>query len=121
MLDKPILFLATTDTSRARDFFENTLQLTCLGDEPWALSFQVGDNVLRIQKVDKVEPPPYTALGWQVDDIERVVSELAGRNVAFEHYDQLPQDEHGIMTIPNQARIAWFKDPDGHTLSLTES
>lgn len=121
IFSKPILFLATSDTDRARDFYENTLQLPCLGDQQWALSFQVGDNILRIQKVDQVAAPPYTALGWQVEDIEKAVAELTSRDVSFEHYPGMPQDEHGIMTIPGQAKIAWFKDPDGHTLSLTES
>lgn len=119
--NQPILFLATSDAERARDFYENTLQLQCLGDELWALSFKVGNNILRLQKVGEVVAAPYTALGWQVEDIEKAVDELAGRNVRFEHYQGMPQDERGIMSIPGQAKIAWFKDPDGHTLSLTQS
>ncbi len=121
LLSKPIFMLATANPDQARDFYENTLQLPCLGDQFWALSFQLGDNILRIQKVEQVVAPPYTALGWEVDDIEKTIHELQERNVVFEQYEQIPQDELGIMTIPGQAKVAWFKDPDGHTLSLTES
>lgn len=120
-LSKPILMLATTNPEKAKDFYENTLQFTCIGDEPWALLFQVGDCLLFIQKVTEVTAPAYTALGWQVDNIEETIDELSSRNVTFEHYEQVPQNDLGIMIIPGQAKVAWFKDPDGHTLSLTES
>lgn len=119
-LAKPVIFLATTDAARARDFYETVLGFRCLGDEPWALRFLVGSTVLNIQKVQQVVIGPYTQLGWTVDDIVRTVAALKERGIAFEKYEQLPQDEHGIMSMPGQAKIAWFKDPDGHTLSLTQ-
>jgi predicted enzyme related to lactoylglutathione lyase len=64
---------------------------------------------------------PYTVLGWTVADIEAAVDELAGRGVTFNRYDGMGQDDRGIWTAPGGARIAWFKDPDGNTLSVSQN
>ena len=76
--------------------------------------------MLRIQKVNKVKPHGYTVLGWEVPDINRAVSELGKRGVKFARYEGMHQDENGIWTAPGKAKIAWFTDPDGNILSLTE-
>lgn len=119
-LGKPVLFLATTDGARARHFYESVLGFRCIGDEQWALRFVVGSTVLNVQKVQQVVAGPYTQLGWVVDDIVQTVAALRQRGVTFERYEQMPQDEDGIMNMYGQAKVAWFKDPDGHTLSLTQ-
>jgi catechol 2,3-dioxygenase-like lactoylglutathione lyase family enzyme len=119
-LDTPILFLATADAVRARAFYESTLGLACVADEPFALVFQVGRSMLRIQKVSEVHAPPYTALGWAVADIRETVRALNGSGVAFERFDGMDQDANGIWKSPSGASIAWFRDPDGHLLSLTQ-
>jgi catechol 2,3-dioxygenase-like lactoylglutathione lyase family enzyme len=116
----PIAFVATAKPDEARAFYERTLGLDFVADEPFALVFDLGSIMLRIQKVDTLTPPPQTSLGWEVADIGAAVTMLAERGVAFEHFDFLPQDERGIWTTPSGARIAWFKDPDGNTLSLTQ-
>ena len=59
-------------------------------------------------------------LGWTVGDIHAMITDLAGRGVAFERFDGLEQDEAGVWTAPGGARIAWFRDPDGNVLSLTQ-
>jgi hypothetical protein len=63
---------------------------------------------------------PYTVLGWQVTDIAAAARELQGVGVKFERYAGMSQDELCIWTSPSGARIAWFKDPDGNVLSITE-
>jgi len=76
--------------------------------------------MLRIQKVEQLTPAQHTVLGWGVADIHATVKGLAGKGVAFERYGFLPQDDSGVWTSPVGAKIAWFKDPDGNTLSLTQ-
>lgn len=76
--------------------------------------------MLRIQKVDQVNPHGYTALGWKVSNIQKEVSKLSKRGVKFVRYEGMHQDENGIWTAPSKAKIAWFTDPDGNILSLTE-
>ena len=118
-LDKPILFLATANAERSRVFYEQVLGLSFIADEPPALVFQVGHSMLRIQKVERVHKAPYTALGWAVPDIRRTVRDLRAVGVVFRRYEGLTQDDDAIWHAPSGAWVAWFQDPDGHTLSLT--
>jgi len=119
-LDKPVLFLATTDPGRSRTFYEQTVGLAFVADEPPALVFRIGDSMLRIQKVDRVHAAPYTALGWAVPDIRRIVQQLSSAGVRFERYEGMGQDGEGIWRSPAGALVAWFRDPDGNVLSLTQ-
>lgn len=113
-------FVATADAERSRKFYEKTLGLKLVSDEEYAVVFDTNGTTLRIQKVQTVEPNSYTALGWHVPDIEAMVDELVGRGVVFEMFDGFGQDPRGIVTFPNGARVAWFKDPDGNILSLDQ-
>src|SRR6059058_4849072 len=102
-LDNPILFLATANAERSRDFYERVLGLTFVADEPPALVFRVGDLMLRIQKVEAVRKAAYTALGWTVKDIRKTVSKLRAAGVAFQRYEGLSQDDDHIWRSPSGA------------------
>jgi catechol 2,3-dioxygenase-like lactoylglutathione lyase family enzyme len=117
---KLISFLATRDGTRARRFYESTLGLRVISDDDFALALDAGGTMLRIQKVAAFTSQPFTALGWEVADIAAVAAELRRRGVELERYAGLDQDAAGVWHAPSGARIAWFKDPDGNTLSLTE-
>ena len=119
-LNNPVVFLATTNAGQAREFYERALGLTFVADEPPALVFKVGDRMLRIQKVDRVVAAPYTALGWEVLDIRQTVRDLRSAGITFQRYEGMNQDDDGIWQSPGGALIAWFQDPDGHVLSLTQ-
>ena len=119
-LDKPILFLATANAERSRDFYQRVLGLDFVADEPPAMVFQVGHSMLRIQKVERVQAAPYTALGWAVLDIRQTVQHLRAAGVEFQRYEGMNQDADGIWPAPSGALVAWFRDPDGHVLSLTQ-
>ena len=113
-------FVATADPAKARDFYENILGLEFVSDEPYALVFNANGTTLRIQKVREVLVAPYTEIGWHVKDISSVVTKLKERGVDFVIVEGFGQDELGIVTFPGGAKVAWFKDPDGNTLSLDE-
>lgn len=113
-------FVATADPARAREFYENVLGLEFVRDEPYAVVFNANGTTLRIQKVGEVDPAPYTALGWHVKDIESVIMQLRDRGVDFLMFEGFGQNELGVVTFPGGAKVAWFKDPDGNTLSLDE-
>jgi catechol 2,3-dioxygenase-like lactoylglutathione lyase family enzyme len=119
-LDNPIVFLATANAERSRVFYERVLGLEFVADEQPALVFKVGDRMLRIQKVDRVLAAPYTALGWAVSDIRQTVRDLHSAGITFQRYEGMVQDGDGIWQAPSGAMIAWFQDPDGHVLSLTQ-
>ena len=122
MLNKsrPITFIATCKATRAREFYEHILGLDFISDDQFALVFESNGIMLRIQKVNRVNPHEYTSLGWEVADIAREVNELAKRGVKFLRYEGMDQDADGIWTASSKAKIAWFADPDGNILSLTE-
>jgi catechol 2,3-dioxygenase-like lactoylglutathione lyase family enzyme len=115
-----IAFVATADPAHAREFYENFLGLRFVADEPFALVFDAHGIMLRIAKVREVTVVPFTVLGWKVPNIEAAVTELNARGVRFQRYGGMPQDEFGVWVSPSGAKIAWFKDPDGNTLSLTQ-
>ncbi len=113
-------FVATTKADQARAFYERTLGLRLLADDSFALVFDANGVTLRVAKVQSLEPAAHTVLGWQVDDVAATVAALSAKGIVFERYPGLPQDDTGVWTSPGGARIAWFKDPDGNVLSLTQ-
>jgi catechol 2,3-dioxygenase-like lactoylglutathione lyase family enzyme len=117
---KLVAFAATTSAARARRFYRDTLGLKLVDDNQFALVFDANGTMLRVQLVEEVVSPPYTVLGWEVQDIEATVATLKKAGVKFQKYPGMDQDRAGIWTSPSGARIAWFKDPDGNTLSVTE-
>ena len=115
-----IAFIATTQPEQARVFYSEVLELPLMEDTPFALVFDAHGTMLRIQKVQTLIPAGHTVLGWRVIDIHEVVEMLLKRGIIFNRYPGLSQNEQGIWTTPDGNKIAWFTDPDGNTLSLTE-
>ncbi|HEV7732392.1 MAG TPA: VOC family protein [Candidatus Binatia bacterium] len=115
-----VAFVATTRPDEARKFYGGTLGLPIVGDDPAALRFDVHGVTLRVSKVQALTPAAHTVLGWKVTDIRAQVVALTAKGVAFERYGGMHQDQHGVWASPSGARVAWFKDPDGNLLSLTQ-
>jgi catechol 2,3-dioxygenase-like lactoylglutathione lyase family enzyme len=114
-----IAFLPSTDLDRSRRFFADLLGLPLVEVTPFACVLRVGSTMVRVTKVDRLRPQPFTVFGLEVPDIRAAVMRLAGAGVAFLRYDGMGQDADGIWTTPNGDQVAWFQDPDGNTLSLT--
>lgn len=117
---KLIGFAPIRDAARARAFYEGVLGLRFVSDDPFALVLDAGGRMLRLVKMKDFTPAPFTVLGWEAPGIEAVVSALGKRGVVFERFGFFQQDELGIWTAPNGDRVAWFKDPDGNTLSVSQ-
>lgn len=117
---KPILFVTTADAERARAFYEGVLGLRVTSEDDYALVLDSNGTMIRVTKMKAVTPPGHTVLGWEVSDISAEVSALRERGVTFEQYGFPGQDDAAIWTAPGGARIAWFKDPDGNVLSMTQ-
>lgn len=123
MLDgsRIVAFAATADAEKARPFYQETLGLTLVADDQFALVFDANGVTLRVSKVREIAPAPYTILGWHVADIRASMAELTERGVVFQIYDGFGQDATGVMTFPGGTMVAWFLDPDGNNLSLTQT
>jgi catechol 2,3-dioxygenase-like lactoylglutathione lyase family enzyme len=115
-----VAFVATTDVDRARRFYGEVLGLKLLEEGPFACVYDANGTQLRVTPVDRVDPPPYTVLGWAVDAIENTVKALGSAGVEMQQFGGMGQDPLGIWTAPGGDRVAWFKDPDGHTLSVSQ-
>ena len=115
-----IAFVSTADTRRALSFYRDTLRLRLVSETPFALVFDVMGTMLRVAIAETVSPAPYTVLGWQVADIAATVDDLTAQAVVFMRYEGMDQDARGIWNAPAGGRIAWFHDPDGNVLSLTQ-
>ena len=117
-----IAFAPTTDPAKARAFYEGVLGLRLVADEkPFALVFDANGTMLRVTTVRELKAQPFTILGWRVPDIESTIDKLAAAGVEFLRFQGMNDaDPRGIWNSPGGARIAWFKDPDGNTISLTQ-
>jgi catechol 2,3-dioxygenase-like lactoylglutathione lyase family enzyme len=113
-------FLGTARPAEARAFYEGTLGLEVLEQTDASIVLDAGATRLRLSVVGELVPMGFTVAGWEVADITQAVGELCERGVAFRRYEGMDQDELGIWTAPGGGRVAWFCDPDGNTLSLTE-
>jgi catechol 2,3-dioxygenase-like lactoylglutathione lyase family enzyme len=117
---KIVGFVPVTNATKAREFYEGILGLRFVKDDGFALVFDANGIMIRAAKMNEVKPAQFTILGWQVTEIENVVRDLKAKGVPFEIFNFLKQDDLAIWTAPSGDKIAWFKDPDGNVLSLSQ-
>ena len=117
---RAMAFVPATDLGRARDFYEGVLGLEVLDVSGFACVFRAGGATLRVALVDQLSPQPFTVFGWAVGAISETMAGLAAHGVEFLRYEGMDQDPAGVWITPGGDRIAWFRDPDGNVLSLTQ-
>lgn len=115
-----VAFVAATDLDRARLFYQRKLGFTVTEQTGFACVFDANGTMLRVTVVPDVARAAYTVLGWRVADIAATIQELTSQGVVFIRYDGMEQDESGVWTTPGGDKVAWFSDPDGNVLSLTQ-
>jgi catechol 2,3-dioxygenase-like lactoylglutathione lyase family enzyme len=121
-LTRMIGFLITNDADKAKAFYRDVLGFSVLSEDDYAVAFDANGTMLRVNKGREFKPAQGTVLGWEVDDIHAAIGELAPRGVHFEQFGLpfMQQDDLGVWTPPNGDRVAWFKDPDGNVLSISQ-
>lgn len=118
---KIVAFLPTTDFDKARAFYEGVLGLRFVHNDGFAMVLDANGTMIRVSKVGPdFKPAVFTILGWQVSEIESVVAAMTAKGVVFERFGFFEQDDLGIWTAPSGDKVAWFKDPDGNTLSVSQ-
>lgn len=121
--NEPIAFIPTADAAAARTFYETALGLKFVSADDFATVFRVGSSQTMLRVVcapQPFTPNPFTIFGWEVDDIHATIADLKTRGVEFLRIGYFEQDSEGVWTAPEGAQVAWFKDPDGNTLSLSK-
>jgi catechol 2,3-dioxygenase-like lactoylglutathione lyase family enzyme len=117
---KIVAFLPTTDFEKARAFYEGILALRFVHNDGFAMVLEANGTMIRVSKVaPDFKPAVFTILGWEVSGIENVVA-MTGKGGVFERFSFFEQDDLGIWTAPSGDKVAWFKDPDGNTLSVSQ-
>lgn len=119
---QPVCFVLTADRARSKPFYAQVLGLRLLGEDGHAVTFDLGNRTpLRLTDVPGHRGTGHTVFGWNVADLRSTVRDLAARGVKFSIYDGFGQDADGIWSSPDGgAEVAWFADPDGNLLSLTQ-
>ena len=119
---KPAVIICTRDRTRATAFYRDTLGLTVAYEDNFAAVFNIGEITLRVSSVADFTPHEHTILGFNVPDVATTVKALREKGVTFNIYQHFGQDELGILAVPGgTVRVAWFKDPDGNVLSVTNA
>ena len=114
-------FIPTLDFEKSRAFYEGVLGLRFVNNDGFAMVLEANGTTIRVAKVQKDwTPEQFTILGWKVREIETMVAGLTARGVVFERFGFFEQDPLGIWTAPSGDKVAWFKDPDGNTLSVSQ-
>jgi catechol 2,3-dioxygenase-like lactoylglutathione lyase family enzyme len=113
-------FVPTVKPAEAKIFYRDVLGLKLLSEDNYAIEFDSNGFLLRVITVPELKPHAFTTLGWNVKDIEATIVELNSKGIFCEKYDFMQQDDLCIWLSPSGAKVAWFKDPDGNVLSLTE-
>jgi predicted enzyme related to lactoylglutathione lyase len=114
-------FVPTLKSDKAKLFYQDILGLKLLSEDQYALEFDANGTLLRVIIVNELKPQAFTVLGWNVDDIYATIGLLNEKGVVCEKYGFLEQDNLGVWEAPGGSKVAWFKDPDGNVLSLTQS
>lgn len=118
---KIVALVPITDGDKARAFYVGKLGLKFLSDDGFAIVLDANGNKVRLTKMKEVKPQPFTVLGWETADIAGDIRGLQTNGVMFERFgDFMKQDELGVWTAPDGTKVAWFKDPDGNILSLSQ-
>jgi len=116
-----VAFVPIRDADKAKAFYEGVIGLRFIKDDGFALVMDANGIMIRVAKVGKdFTPAPFTILGWQVSEIENTVRALQKKGVHFEIFGFFKQDELGVWTAPTGDKVAWFKDPDGNILSVSQ-
>lgn len=113
-------FVPIQDFDKARAFYEGKLGFDFVGQDQFALVMSAGGRKIRMTKIPNFTPLHGTILGWEVEDIQATATWLKNRGVNLEKYPFAQDPELGIWTSPSGDRVAWFKDPDGNILSVTQ-
>ena len=115
-----VAFIPTRDLGAAKTFYGSALGLPVVEESGFAVVFDVGGTQLRVTLVQELAPAPFTVLGWRVPNIAERLGALRSAGVLATRYEGMVQDEDGVWVAPGGTRVAWFKDPDGNTLSLQQ-
>jgi catechol 2,3-dioxygenase-like lactoylglutathione lyase family enzyme len=119
---KPAIIICTRDRAGSTAFYRDALGLRLASEDKFAAIFDLSGATLRVSFVADFRPHEHTILGFRVPDVGAAVKALGEKGVTFDRIAGLTHDELGIWTAAGGSMcVAWFKDPDGNVLSVTNA
>lgn len=117
---KAVGFLYTADVDRSMAWYRDVLGATVRDRDDYGAFLESAGALLRVTALPDFTPSEHPVAGWEVLDLAKVGEALRGHGVHFTVYEGLGQDEGGIVTSADGGRMAWFSDPDGNVLMLSQ-
>ena len=119
---RPVAFVSVNDREKGRAFYGGTLGLKHRSADDFGDFYEIGQGLMRMTPMPDFRPHAHPVLGWDVPDITAAARELKAKGIALTIYDGMGQDADGIWTAPDgRAKVAWFADPFGNVLSLSQT
>lgn len=113
--------MQVADRARGVAFYRDTLGMTHTSADDFGDAFEFGGGIMRLTAIPDWEAGAHPVIGWEVADIEAAVASLAEKGIAMTIYDGMGMDANGIWRAPDgHASLAWFADPDGNCLMLSQ-
>lgn len=120
--DEPVSFLYASERDRAIAFYCETLGLKLRSSDGFGDFLETERAAIRLTVLPQFAGGEHPVFGWNVADIHATVRALRDKGVVFTIYDGMGQDADGVWNAPDgTAKVAWFRDPDGNVLSLSQS
>ena len=112
--------LAVKDLSKAKQFYEGTLEFEAVGREgDEVIMYRSGKTTFNVYRSNEAGTNKATAMTWRVGDTVKAVAQaLKAKGVTFEHYDMPGLTLEGDVHVGYGMQVAWFKDPDGNILNI---
>lgn len=119
---QPVIFVLTANRAKAVPFYRDVLGLRLMGEDSHAATFDLGNRTpLRLTDVEGHRGNGHTVVGWHIPDIRAAIAGLRDKGAEFQIFEGFGQDADGVWASPDGgAKVAWFADPDGNGLSLTQ-
>lgn len=119
--DHPIYAtLPVTDLGAAREFYEETLGIRPLMVTEGGVMYESGGTQFFVYP-SRSRPGGHTQMSWTVPDIKAEVAGLKAKGIRFEHYEVPGLEMEGdVARSGPEVWTAWFKDPQGNLLGLTQ-
>ena len=115
-----VAYVYVTDRARALGFYRDTLGLPVVDSDDYGDNLELPGALLRLTAIADMKPHEHPVLGFDVTDIAATATDLKAAGVGMEIYEGWGQDALGILSSPDGGKMAFFKDPDGNALMLTQ-
>jgi predicted enzyme related to lactoylglutathione lyase len=105
-------YIPAADISRARNFYEGTLELKPKAEYAGGVIYECGGAEVFMYPTRNAGTSKASQAFWQVDDVEAEVAKLKARGVKFEEYDMPGVTMKNSILTGGGAKTAWFKDTE---------